>query len=120
MNLTKFIAPRRQARKERFLLISPNLGAPSTSLRTCFASLHESGCFRFSCVKFRQNFQKCLARFLSNKSGKTVDVNRGIEFGILPANLARRWVNPDHETVSNELKRHIPGIPSLHKRNEKL
>src|SRR5207249_2704634 len=80
----------------------------------------ESGPFRFSCVKFRQNFQRCLARFLSNKSGKTVDVNRGIVFGILPANLARGSATCNHKTVSNELKRHIAGIPSLHKRNEKL
>jgi hypothetical protein len=120
MNLTKFIAPRP--------VLSETEGTPSAQ-RKIFAYFSEPWrlcvfarvrCFRFSCVKLRQKFQKCLARFLSSKSGKTVDLNRGIEFGILPANLARRWVNPDQETVTNDLKRHVAGIPGLHKRNEKL
>ena len=56
LNLTKCIAPRRQARKERFLLISPNLGA--------FASLRESGCFPILLREIPPKFQ-CLVSLLS-------------------------------------------------------
>ena len=39
---------------------------------------------------------------------------------ILARFLERGWATRNHETVSDELKRHIPGIPSLQERNEKL
>jgi hypothetical protein len=38
----------------------------------------------------------------------------------LPGNLTRGSMNRNHETVTDELKRHVPGIPRLHKRNKKL
>jgi hypothetical protein len=49
----EFIAPRRQARKGRFLLIYPNLGA--------FASLRESLFGRFRNPNFGETFHKNMA-----------------------------------------------------------
>ena len=53
--LRKFIAPRRQARKVRHLLISPNLGA--------FASLRESQVSPIACSELVHKVQLCWVGF---------------------------------------------------------
>ncbi len=74
--LRKFIAPRRQAREVIHLLILRTLGAPSTSLRTCFAGVAGvSDCivpngfinFKYVWLDFDNSKQLCGYEFSSAK-----------------------------------------------------
>src|SRR5262245_65507140 len=100
---TKFTAPRRQERKEKYL--RPNLACPATRLRTCFASSRELSFFRFC----NSNF-KYLSLGLLHQSGLLGNFLHGsMLLAYFSHELLRRHVILDH-AQSSELRgnRRVP------------